>query len=123
MVQWLRLSAPNAGGWIWSLVRESEWLRWQGICLPCWRPRFNPWVRKIPWRGEWQPIPVFSPGEFHGQRSLVGYSLWGHKESNTTEKLTHTQTHASKELDPTCHNYASPDLAGGFFTTEPPEKL
>ena len=67
-------------------------------------------VKKIPWRREWQPIPVFSPGEFHGQRSLVGYSLWGHKESDTTEQLTcththtHTRVHASRELDPTCHN-------------------
>ena len=43
----------------------------------CW---FNPWVRMIPWRSEWQPIPVFLPGEFHGQRSLVGYSPWDHKE-------------------------------------------
>ena len=34
---------------------------------------FNPWVRKIPWRREWQPTPVFLPGEFHGQRSLAGY--------------------------------------------------
>ena len=33
----------------------------------------------------WQPTPVFLPGEFHGQRSLVGYSLWGRKESDTTE--------------------------------------
>ena len=33
-------------------------------------------VRKIPWRREWQPTPVFLPGEFHGQRSLVGYSPW-----------------------------------------------
>ena len=31
--------------------------------------RFDPWVRKIPWRREWQPTPVFLPGEFHGQRS------------------------------------------------------
>ena len=35
---------------------------------------FNPWVRKIPWRRAWQPIPVFLPGESHGRRSLVGYS-------------------------------------------------
>ena len=36
--------------------------------------------------GDWQPTPVFSSGEFHGQRSLVGCSqLWGHKESDTTE--------------------------------------
>ena len=31
--------------------------------------------REDPWRREWQPIPVFLPGESHGQRSLVGYSL------------------------------------------------
>ena len=37
------------------------------------RPRFDPWVRKIPWRREQQPTPVFLPGEFHGQRSLAGY--------------------------------------------------
>ena len=36
--------------------------------------------RKIPWRREWLPTPVFLPGEFHGQRSLEGYSLWGHQE-------------------------------------------
>ena len=50
--------------------------------------RFDPWVRKIPWRREWQPTPVFLPGESHGQRSLAGYSLWGRKESDTTERLT-----------------------------------
>ena len=40
---------------------------------------FDPWIGKISWRKEWQPTPVFLPGELHGQRSLVGYSLWGHK--------------------------------------------
>ena len=45
----------------------------------------DPWVRKIPWRREWLPTPVFLPGEFHGQRSLVGYSPWGHKELDTTD--------------------------------------
>ena len=35
---------------------------------------FDPWVRKIPWRRKWQPIPVFLPGEYHGQRSWVGYN-------------------------------------------------
>ena len=39
----------------------------------------RPWVRRIPWRREWLPTPVFLPGEFHGQRSLVGYGLWGHR--------------------------------------------
>ena len=33
----------------------------------------------------WQPTPVFLPGESHGQRSLMGYSLWGRKELDTTE--------------------------------------
>ena len=46
---------------------------------------FNLWVRKIPWRRAWQPTLVFLPGESHGQRSLVGYSPWGRKESDTTE--------------------------------------
>ena len=41
--------------------------------------RFYPWVRKISWRGKWQPIPVFLPGKSHGQRSLEGYCLWDHK--------------------------------------------
>ena len=44
-------------------------------------------VRKIPWRREWPPTPVFLPGESHGQRSLAGYSPWGHKELNTAEGL------------------------------------
>ena len=49
---------------------------------------FDPWVGKIPWRREWLPTPVFLPREFHGQRSLVGYCPWDHKESDTTEQLT-----------------------------------
>ena len=48
----------------------------------------HPWVRKIPWRRAWQPTPLFLRGESHGQRSLVGYSPWGHKVPNTTEWLT-----------------------------------
>ena len=45
----------------------------------------SPWVRKIPWRWKWQLTPVLLPGEFYGQRSLVGYSPLGHKESDMTE--------------------------------------
>ena len=49
------------------------------------------WVRsrdwEDPWRREWLPTPVFLPGESHGQRSLAGYSPWGHKESDMTEWL------------------------------------
>ena len=54
---------------------------------------FSPWVGKIPWRREWLPTPVFLPGEFHGQRNLAGYSPWGRKESDMTERLTYTHTH------------------------------
>ena len=59
------------------------------ICLPCWRPRFDPWIGKIPWRRAWQPTPVFLPGESHGPRSLVGYGPWGRQESNRTEPTAH----------------------------------
>ena len=47
------------------------------VCLQYRRPEFSPWVTKIPWRREWQPTPVFLPGESRGQGSLVGYSPWG----------------------------------------------
>ena len=49
------------------------------------RHGFDPWVGKNPWRRKWQPTPIFLPGNFHGQRSLAGYSPWGRKESDTTE--------------------------------------
>ena len=55
-------------------------------------PGSNPWVRKIAWNRKWQPIPVFLPGKFHEQRSLVGYTSWSRKELDMTEQLnTHTQ--------------------------------
>ena len=58
------------------------------------RHSFDPWVRKIPWSREWQPIPIFLPGEFHGQRSLAGGSPWGHKELDMWARAcTHTHTH------------------------------
>ena len=46
------------------------------------RHRFVSWVGNIPWRRKWEPIPVFLPGKSHGQRSLEGYSPWGHTESD-----------------------------------------
>ena len=49
----------------------------------------DPWVGKIRWRSKWLPTSVFMPGEFHGQRSLVGYSPRGHKELDMMEQLTH----------------------------------
>ena len=55
--------------------------------MQCRRPGFDLWVGKIPWIREWQPTPVFFPGESHGQRNLWGYSPWDSKESDTTEQL------------------------------------
>ena len=40
---------------------------------------------RSPGSRKWQPVPVFLPGKFHGQRSLVGYSPWGHRESDKTD--------------------------------------
>ena len=54
-------------------------------------------VEKIPWKREWQPTPVFLPGEFHRERSLIGYSSWGCKELDTTEQLTLSDLHFLKE--------------------------
>ena len=59
-----------------------------GDCLPCRRPGFSLWFGKTPWRREWQLTSVFLPGKFHGQRSSVGYSPWGRKELDKTERLT-----------------------------------
>ena len=50
----------------------------------------DPWVRKILWRRKWQPIPVFLAGNSYGQRDLVGYSPWGHKELDMTEQLNNS---------------------------------
>ena len=72
--------------WGWGVL--PWWLRQWRIFLQRRKPRFNPWVGKILWRKEWQPTLVFLPGEFRGQRSLVGYSPWGHRESDMTQWLT-----------------------------------
>ena len=63
-----------------SVYKEPacQWRRYR-------RHGFDPWVRKIPWSRKWQPPPVFLPGESHGQRSLVGFSPWGCKESDMTD--------------------------------------
>ena len=65
------------------------WLRWR-ICLQCRKLGFNPGWGRSPGGGKQQTTPVFLPGEFHGQRSLEGYSPWDCKESDMTELLTHT---------------------------------
>ena len=73
------------GGWLPWCLRQYR------ICLWCRRPEFDSWVGKIPWRRQWQPILVFLPREFHGQRSLVGYIPCSPKESDVTGQLTQQQ--------------------------------
>ena len=88
----------NRGAWwatvLWVTVRYNcgdsmhtgcvcgfpWWFRWWRICLQCRRHSFNPWVGKTLQSSEWQPPPVFLPGESRGQKSLVGYSPQGHRE-------------------------------------------
>ena len=59
----------------------------------CW---FHPWVRTISWMRKWQPIPVFLPGESHGQRNMADYSPRGRTESDMTENA-HTRRSISKQ--------------------------
>ena len=80
----------RARKWKWSPSVVSDFpggSDGKSVCLQCRRMGFDPWSGKIPWRRKRQPIPVFLSGKSHGQRSLVGYSPWGRKESNTTERL------------------------------------
>ena len=59
------------------------------------RHEFSPWIKKIPWRRQCQPTPVFLPGKSHGQRGLVGYRAWGHKSQTW---LTLRSTHATRNF-------------------------
>ena len=70
-------------------------------------------VGKIPWKREWQPSPVFLPRDFHGQRSLVGYSPWGCEELDMTEWLTHklTMFHLSVK-NPPCNARDTSSIPG-----------
>ena len=73
------------------------------------------WVRSLGWEdpleNEWQPTPVFLPGESHGLKSLAGFSPLGRKESDMTEKLRHTRkcTCGNKEAVPDIGKIMSKD--------------
>ena len=75
--------------------------------LQCRSLGFDPWIRKIPCRREWQPTPVFLPGKSHGWRSLVGPNPWSHEESDMTERLTHS----SPEKEVRCPRIIADNLA------------
>ena len=78
---------------------------------------FNSWVRMILWRRKWQPTPVFLPGKSHGQRTLVGYVPWAHKEPDTTEQLTLQQDRGAvcpPQTPQGQHEASLPRLLGGL---------
>ena len=84
-------------------------------CRRCRICSFSPWVGKIPWSRKWQPRPVSSPGESHGQRSLVGDSPQGCKGPDTTERLSTRPTECRtwlvlNYLIPDVHRSEMPDL-------------
>ena len=70
-----------------STIGLSRWLSGKVSACQCRRRRFDPWVGKNPWRRKWVPTSVCLPGESHGQKSLVGYSACGHRESDMIERL------------------------------------
>ena len=73
----------------------ASWVAQQQRISLQWRIRgFYPWIQKITWRRKWKPTKVFLPGKSYGQRSLRGYSLWGHKE------LTQLSTHPKLAVPP-----------------------
>ena len=79
-------------------------------CRRCKRLVFDPWVGDIFWNRKWQPTPVFLTGRFHGPRSLAGYSPWGCKGSDTTER-----THARARAHTHTHTHTHTDLIGGHL--------
>ena len=77
--------------------QASKVVQWERICLPMQKTRDTGLISGVGWTpgvGNGNPLQVFLPGEFHRQRGLAGYSPWGHKELNITERMhTHTHTH------------------------------
>ena len=77
-----------------SSLRGLPWrLGWLRICLQCRRPKFDPGLGRSPGGGSGNPLQYSFLENPHGQRSLAGYSSQGHKESDTTEWLTHMHVH------------------------------
>ena len=79
-------------------ITQLPWWLSKNPLSQCGRDSFDPWVGRIPWRRKWQPTPVVLPGKSHWQSSLVGYSPWGHRESDTTERLSKLAGHDSSSI-------------------------
>ena len=93
------LSLLKEGVWrsrlYWNM--SFMWLGFPGcsgkeLACQCRTCRFDPWVLKIPWRSKWPPTPAFLPGNFHGQRSLMGYRPWGCKSQTWLRMHTYICT-------------------------------
>ena len=88
------------GSWRWLTILSYSrisvglpwWLSGKEITRQFRGYRFDPWVRKTPWRRKWLLTPVFLPGESHGEGSLAGYSPQCPKESDMTEATEHART-------------------------------
>ena len=88
-----------------DIVGFPLWLSGREPACQCRRCRFDPWVRKILRRSKWQPTPVFLPGKSHGLRSLVGYSLWGCKELDVTERVNTTTNNTHSNFFPSMRRW------------------
>ena len=129
----LSLVRSHVIGWIvkcthtYSMGGASHILEQSGkeSTCRCRRCRFNPWVEKIPWGRKWQPIPVFLPGNLHGQMSLVSYSPRGGKELNTTDDWAciHTTQHTHLGLYPLTCSYISLLIAWRLFKNSEQREL
>ena len=86
---WGKVVIPTSMGFPGSPVVKSILANAEDIM----RPRFDPWVEKIPWRRVRQPTSYLQSGKFHGQRSLGGNSPWGCKRVRHNWACTHTHPH------------------------------
>ena len=90
------------------------------VCLQCRWSGFDPWVGKIPWRRKWQPTPVFLPGEFHGQRSLVSCIFYRVAKSQTlSDWVTHFKMMWAEPEQMLCEHLPETSLEGGSMHSCP----
>ena len=85
--EWFPKGCPRA-----SLVAQK--VKGKELSCQCRRCGFDSWVRMILWRRKWKTTLIFLPRKFHVQRSLRGYSPWGHKQSDMTEQLNNSNSTA-----------------------------
>ena len=126
MIQRLLYNPNSVNLWIFFffftfiiLKRLPRWCNGKECTCQCRRRRthrFDPWVRKIPWRRKWQLILVHLPEKLHGQRSLVGYSPWGHRvRHNWVTEHAHNINKPLTPLNLNIANIPDKETAWSFF--------